>query len=220
MPPTDWGLTVPGSNSSYTRPAHGPQQATEARSRLRIDGVGDSFATMVSRVALRLAEPDDIDALVSIDDDASALYEQHGLDFECQADSAFAQAKRNRWLRAAHLRRVFLAVDTDGRAIAFGALDVLDGNLYLEQLSVRCGAMRRGIGTLLLTHSIECARRAGMSLWLTTYNHLIWNRLYYERHGFVVVPESECGAGIRHHLEEQRRFLPAPAERVAMRRAL
>jgi N-acetylglutamate synthase-like GNAT family acetyltransferase len=81
--------------------------------------------------------------------------------------------------------------------------------------------MRRGIGRRLLEHAAVTARATGGSaLWLTTYDQLPFNRPYYERHGYVLVPESACGPDIRHHLEEQRRYLPEPARRVAMRRAL
>jgi len=73
----------------------------------------------------------------------------------------------------------------------------------------------------LLTHAAAWASAAGSSaLWLTTYAHLPFNRRYYERHGYRVVPEAEWGPEIRHHLSEQRRYLPAPKERVAMRRVV
>jgi hypothetical protein len=60
---------------------------------------------------------------------------------------------------------------------------------------------------------------AGEALWLTTYAHVPWNRAFYERFGFAVVPESSCGGDILEILTEQRRWLPAPEQRVAMRRA-
>jgi len=55
-------------------------------------------------------------------------------------------------------------------------------------------------------------------LWLTTYAHVPWNAPFYERHGFVAVPESACAPALLAALEEQRRFLPAPQQRIAMRR--
>jgi len=53
---------------------------------------------------------------------------------------------------------------------------------------------------------------------MTTYTHLPWNRPFYERHGFVRVPESACPRGIVAILDDQRRALPAPHERIAMLR--
>lgn len=171
-----------------------------------------------SGMTVRLARADDIDTLVAIDDDASALYAAHGLALGVMEGDPFAVAERGRWLAAAEAGRALLAVDAGGTPLGFAALDVVDGAPYLDQLAVRTSAMRRGIGRVLLAHAIEWAEAQGAdALWLTTYAHLPFNRPYYERAGFVVVCETECGAGIRHHLAEQRRALPAPDERVAMR---
>lgn len=76
--------------------------------------------------------------------------------------------------------------------------------------------MRQGIGRCLVRQSIEWA--ADKPLWLTTYAHVPWNRPFYEREGFEVVPATDCPAGIVAILDEQRRWLPAPEHRVAMRR--
>jgi GNAT superfamily N-acetyltransferase len=134
---------------------------------------------------------------------------------------AFALAERQRSLAAAEAERAFLAVDESGVCLGFAALDSLDGEPYLDQLAVQRAFMRRGVGQLLLEQAVAWAeRQKGDALRLTTYAHLPFNRPYYERHGFVVVAEVECGSGIRHHLEEQRRALPTPSERVAMRRSL
>jgi len=157
----------------------------------------------------------------AIDGDASALYAEHGLAIDLGPDHVFVRDELARWLRAAELGRVFMAVDASGVPLGFAALDLLDGEPYLDQLAVRTSAMRRGIGGRLLARSAEWARATGTrALWLTTYAHLPFNRPYYERHGYSEVPESECGAGVRHHLAEQRRYLPAPEQRIAMRAAV
>lgn len=170
---------------------------------------------------IRVAEPPDLAEIVQIDDSASELYARAGLLLSLSADHPFAQAERARWLRAIGRQWLFLAVETDQACLGFAALDRVDDAPYLDQLAVRCSAMRRGVGRQLLRHAVRWASEQSGSrdLWLTTYGHLPWNRPYYEREGFVVVPESECGPGIRHHLDEQRRFLPVPEQRIVMRRA-
>lgn len=174
-----------------------------------------------STPTLRLALPHELDTLVAIDDDATALYVQYGVALSLAADHPFVLAERARWGRAVEQERVFVAVDGEGSALGFAALDQLDGEPYLDQLAVRMSAMRRGLGRRLLERAIAWAEDAkGRALWLTTYRHLPFNRPFYERHGFETVPEAEAGQGIRHHLEEQRRVLPDPSERVVMRRAL
>ena len=113
---------------------------------------------------------------------------------------------------------MFLAQTEGANASPVGLLvmDRLDGQPYLEQLSVRVSAQRRGLGRSLLLRAIEWA--GAEPLWLTTYAHVPWNAPFYERHGFVAVPESACAPALLAALEEQRRFLPAPQQRIAMRR--
>lgn len=170
---------------------------------------------------VRLAGPSDVDVLAAIDDDAAGLYAEYGLRIELPREHPFARAELERWSRAAELGRAFLAVDAAGDGIGFASLELVDGAPYLDQLAVRVSVMRRGIGAALLARSTDWARAVGGTVvWLTTYRHLPFNRAYYERYGYVEVPESGCGPGIRHHLEDQRRHLPLPNERIAMRRDL
>jgi GNAT superfamily N-acetyltransferase len=164
---------------------------------------------------------DDFDEVVRIDDDATALYADAGLELVLGASHPFSQAEQARWRRAVELGRLFLAVNGAGARVGFAALDVLDGAAYLDQLSVRRSAMRRGAGRFLVHQAIAWAENAGhTALWLTTYGHLPWNVPFYTRAGFELMKESQCGEGVRHHLDEQRRWLPLPEQRVAMRRLL
>jgi GNAT superfamily N-acetyltransferase len=170
---------------------------------------------------IRSALPDDIDTLTAIDDDATALYAAYGLAIELAPEHPFARAERARWQQSAAHGRAFLAVDAAGKGLGLAVLDIVDDEPYLDQLAVRVSDMRRGIGRHLLERGTDWARAAGGSaIWLTTYDHLPFNRPFYERHGFVVVPDAACGRAIRHHLDEQRRVLPAAVHRVAMRRLL
>jgi GNAT superfamily N-acetyltransferase len=176
-------------------------------------------------IAIRPAVPEDIALLAAIDDDASRLYTLSGLTLNLNNNDAFIVDEQARWLESARRGRAYLAVDSnapgDGQAVGFAALGEVDGLPYLDQLSVRLGAMRRGIGRRLLGVALDWARRqGGGALWLTTWDHLPYNRPFYEREGFVVVPETQCGPGVRHHLAEERAWLPAPEHRVAMRRAV
>lgn len=169
-------------------------------------------------ITIRPALPSEIDVLSAIDSDATTLYAEHGLPIELESDHVFVLNEQARWLSATELGRAFLAIDDTGTGVGFAALDMVDGEPYLDQLAVRAAAMRRGIGGQLLGRSADWARATGGSaIWLTTYDHVHFNRSYYEQRGYVVVPEAACGPGIRHHLDEQRQHLPAPAHRVAMR---
>jgi GNAT superfamily N-acetyltransferase len=162
---------------------------------------------------IRAAQPREIDELVAIDDDACALYEEVGLMVSLGADHPFSLAERKRWLLSAQEGSALLAVDSS-RLVGLLVLGRAGEVRYLDQLSVRMSAQRQGVGRRLATYAIEWA--AGEPLWLTTYAHLPWNRDFYEQLGFSAIPESQCPSVIVEHLEEERRWLPAPEQRIAM----
>jgi GNAT superfamily N-acetyltransferase len=146
---------------------------------------------------------------------------QAGLRLDSQNNREVENAERSRWAQCLSAGTVQIAVSPSGRDVGFAALGLRDGVPFLDQLSVRLNSMQQGIGTVLLNGSIQMAERAGgRAIWLTTYNHLSWNRPYYERHGFAVVALEECGEELRSELLFERRFLPCPQERVVMRREL
>ena len=172
-------------------------------------------------IVIRPARVAEIDTLCEIDRDASTLFDHAGLSLQFPGGHEFSVKERNCWLRSLAGGRALLAVGAAGEPVGFAAVDIVDDELYLDQLSVRTKFMRQGVGTALLNAAVRAGREAGApALWLTTYGHLSWNRPFYERAGFVVVPERECGAGIREVLGYARRWLPFPEERVAMRKVL
>jgi len=171
-------------------------------------------------VVLRVARADERALLRDIDDDACQLYEQHGVHLAALADGAFAHAELARWGECLAAQRVFVA-GSAGAALGFAACRFVDGEPYLDQLSVRLAAMRRGVGAALIERACAWGReQGGARIWLTTYDHVPFNRPMYERRGFRVVDERACGPEIAADLEEQRQALPFPEARVAMVRSL
>jgi GNAT superfamily N-acetyltransferase len=172
-------------------------------------------------VELRVGTAADIDTLCEIDLDASELFARAGLDVELANEHEFALAERTRWLCSLSSGSTLLAVSRSGSVLGFAASGARDRQPYLDQLSVRRGSMRSGVGSTLLEATENKARASGArTLWLTTYRHLSWNRPFYERRGFVVVPEAQLGREMLAQLEYERRWLPAPEERVVMRKEL
>lgn len=167
--------------------------------------------------SLRPARPDELHKLIAIDDAASELYAQAGLDLALTKDHPFVVAEAVRWAGAIEEGRAYVADDWQDEPIGFVTLRLVDGEPYVDQLAVHPHAMRRGIGAALLRQAI--AWSADRALWLTTYAHLLWNKPYYRRHSFVSVPDSVCGAELRAILLEQRAALPDPDKRIAMVRA-
>ncbi len=164
--------------------------------------------------ALRAARADELDRLISIDEDACTLFVEVGRDVEPSLLNPFVVAEHARWRESLVYGRVVVAVTREDEPIAFASLGVVDGEPLLQQLSVRRAWMRRGIGRALVGHAVHSI--AGAPLWLTTYADLPWNRPAYERMGFSCVDDARCGDEMRRILEEERRVLPAPEQRVAM----
>jgi GNAT superfamily N-acetyltransferase len=170
---------------------------------------------------LRIGTPADIETLCDIDTDASRLFVRAGLDVQEPAALELERAERARWLQSLEAGATLLAIDAAGRVAGFAASGIRDGEPYLDQLSVRIDSMRLGIGSALLDATAQRARGTGAaSLWLTTYRHLAWNRPFYEARGFAVVPTSALGKEMLAVVEFERRWLPAPDQRVVMRKVL
>lgn len=164
---------------------------------------------------------DELGVLRDIDRDASRLFDRAGLQMAAPHELEFAAAERTRWLDCLRSGSTLLASQGTGEPVGFAALAMLDGEGYLQQLSVRTHAMRRGIGTALLTATERMAERAGAhTLWLTTDQHLPWNLPFYERAGFSVVAAEQWGAELTQVFLFEARLLPAPEKRVVMRKVL
>jgi len=170
---------------------------------------------------LRAGTAPEIETLCEIDLDACELFTQAGLDLDLPAGHQFFVAERARWMRSLDSGRAIVAIGGSDRMLGFAAGALIDGEAYLDQLSVRREFMRQGVGRALLRDTGRRAREEGSSaLWLTTYDHLSWNRPFYERVGFSVMPESEWGPQMRAVIAHERRWLPLPERRVVMRMPL
>jgi len=163
---------------------------------------------------MRPARPDEITVLVAIDDDACTLFDEVGRDVNLPPEHAsFMLAEHARWRETLEAGRIVMAVNANDEPVGFAALSFVDGQPYLQQVSVRRSWMRRGLGRALVDDAI---RRAPGALWLTTYADIVWNQPLYERLGFSRVDEASCGPEMRRLLDEERRALPCPEQRVVM----
>ena len=175
----------------------------------------------VEQFTLRSGVFGDLDMLGDIDADAGAIFESAGLFLDLPETHEFPMAERRRWRECLAARNTLIAVHSESGPIGFAAIARKDGNAYLAQLSVRQRCMRRGIGGALLEAAAEMSLACGArALWLTTYNHLPWNRPFYERHDFVVMPEIACGPELLAEHAIEKKWLPLPHERVVMCRIL
>lgn len=163
---------------------------------------------------IRKAKPEELDVIYQIDEAANTLFEEVGIKFEFPEGHPFILDESQRWKNAIQNEQVYMVFNSDHQPAGFIILGKIDGQPYLDQISVHPNYMRQGLGLQLLQKAI---RLSGDSpLWLTTYAHVAWNAPYYEKHGFQFVPEYLCGSEVREALRQQRLVLPFAEQRIAM----
>jgi GNAT superfamily N-acetyltransferase len=139
---------------------------------------------VVGVIEVRVADREDLAQLPAVEAAADELFLPLGItDLPPPAPAA---ERAGAW-------RVLVA----GRPVqGFAVLELVDGAVHLEQLSVHPAAGRRGIGAALLTATVAAAQEHGADrVTLITYAHVPWNAPYYARHGWQ--PAQQLTPGLR-----------------------
>ena len=150
-------------------------------------------------VTIRYADEDEVEELTAIEIDADKRY----------ANSLHPEIANGHHIpsealaRAVVARQVVVAVEDDA-ILGWLLLTKAGDEICIGQISVRRSAGGRGVGTKLLSTIVDSVRRAGhQSIVLNTQADVAWNRPWYDRHGFVVVPPEEWTADMHVIAEEQ-----------------
>ncbi|WP_072691625.1 GNAT family N-acetyltransferase [Rhodococcus marinonascens] len=94
--------------------------------------------------------------------------------------------------------RLWVWVREDDYPAAYAMVDVVDGNVHLEQVSVHPDHAGKRIGQALIEHAATWARARDITaMTLTTFTEVVWNGPYYERLGFHYLAVDEETAGLR-----------------------
>lgn len=130
-------------------------------------------------------------------------------------DLAFAAAAPP--IAADRLRQGELVVgDEDGRIIGFVLLNVIDGRLYIANISVAPDSSGCGVGAALMAAATQRAATRGLgATMLTTFRAPPWNAPWFGRLGFTPMPAAAIGPGLREILQRQAAFLD-PATRATL----
>ena len=156
---------------------------------------------------MRRAETTDLVELPRVEAAADELFLSLGITLPAPATAA---ERAGAW-------RVLVA----GTPVAgFAVLELLDGAVHLEQLSVDPAHGRRGIGAALLAATVRAAREHGADrVTLLTYADVPWNGPWYARHGWREITDPTPGLGALRRREVEL-GLDRYGPRVAMVRSV
>ena len=131
---------------------------------------------------VRTADDDDLRQLPTVEAAADELFVPLGItDLPAPAD-------------AAERARAWRVLVVGEPVTGFAVLELLDGAVHLEQLSVDPAHGRQGIGAALLAAAVEAAREQGADrVTLITYAAVPWNAPWYARHGWQVTTDLTPG---------------------------
>jgi GNAT superfamily N-acetyltransferase len=174
------------------------------------------------RPVVRLATPDDVDLLAPIERSAGERFRDVGMasvadDPEPPREVYVEAVGRNHvWVAELETAAALgdgpvgyawvLVLGPDGNALGHDASGRgAEGRHHLEQISVVPEAGGLGVGAALMEAVIGWARAdGGSALSLSTFRDLPFNRPWYERFGFEVIPGAEvaddpCWQAVRRH---------------------
>jgi GNAT superfamily N-acetyltransferase len=164
---------------------------------------------------IRAARPDDISRIRDIEVAAGQLF--RGLCMDAIADDIPPLESE----LASYIRddRAWVATDSDDIPIAYILVETVDGWAHIEQVTVHPSHSRKGVGSALIDHAELWANGCGLSgMTLTTFRDVPWNAPYYERLGFVTVPEPAWSEGLHRIVSQEGQHGLNAWPRVAMKR--
>jgi hypothetical protein len=159
-------------------------------------------------IALRLATPGDVEKLRSISAEARARYRSTpALAFVASAPPLDAA-------RFEGCRTMVAYATADEEMLGFASTRLLDGLLYLDNISVSSNLSLRGVGDMLLRDLSQHARmRTLPAITLTTFRLPRWNGPWFRQYGFQTMPDRRIGSGLRAVMDRQAiSFDPATRE--------
>lgn len=162
------------------------------------------------------AAAEDLPRVPIIELAAAQLLRGHAPDAVLKETSSEAEL-----ITALHDGRLWVA-RANGLAVGYAHVQPIDAvTAHLEEVDVLPEHGRRGVGTKLVTHVCEWARANGYErVTLTTFREVPWNMPFYQKLGFVVVPQGQLGAQLLRRIHDEASRGLDPLRRVVMSRPL
>jgi GNAT superfamily N-acetyltransferase len=175
-------------------------------------------------VAIRACRIDEVELLGPIDVSANPVFAQWGHpEFESETYDSIPHDLAAKAIDEGRLLACDL-VGSDGQHTLIGWVIMFDrpnGETSIGQISIHADHMGNGFGVRLLQSAIERCQIVGRAaIVLNTQTDVPWNRRWYERFGFVVVPVDDWDADMAETVKEQTAEGLDWLTRVHMRLAL
>ena len=141
----------------------------------------------MSDIVIRKALQSEIPLLQDVQLDAGELFRSAGMDDVADHPPEDAAILAD----AINADMIWVACQPDGTPIGMAHVTDLDGVAYLQEIAMRASHGRRGTGASLLRAVMAELRGCGYRrMTLSTFSHLAWNRPFYEKLGFKVIPKA------------------------------
>jgi len=165
-------------------------------------------------MCVRPARPEDLPLLADVERSAGELFRAARL----RSSLDFAHTVRLDLLRRAQADgTLWIATGAGDAPVGFVVFSRVGDTAFVDELSVAREAQGRGLGRALMGAAIDVARRRGCrAVTLTTFRDVPWNRPFYEKIGFRMLPEPELPPDLAAILADEASRGLLPDERCAM----
>ncbi|HEX6941492.1 MAG TPA: bifunctional NAD(P)H-dependent oxidoreductase/GNAT family N-acetyltransferase [Gemmatimonadaceae bacterium] len=171
-------------------------------------------AASIGEYSIVPARPEHLSEIPNIELAAARLLSGHA------PESVLKETTGQAVLRSALARGNLWVALAGNTPVGFAHVEIIDATTaHLEEIDVFPAHGCRGLGARLVTEVCEWAASTGYdSVTLRTFRDVPWNRPFYERLGFRVVPDAGLSPALRAIAEDETRRGLDPSRRVAMER--
>ncbi len=171
----------------------------------------------MSDFSIRLARPEDAEALPEIELAAGKLFETVEDLSGIAGMHAIPADEQRRLIRKGHS----LVAEVDARIVGFLSTEPFRRELHIREFSVHPDNQGQGIGSVLLRAADIDARNSGFAaLTLTTFVDVPWNGPFYARHGFETITDLDAHPRLKADIEQEVQHGLPRERRIAMIRFL
>jgi predicted N-acetyltransferase YhbS len=150
----------------------------------------------MSGVTIRLARPDDLPHVPTIETSAAEIFARHGQPL----GDGWSPTQPEQCEGPLSAGLIWIADDEAAGPVGFLAAEVVGDTLHVDEVDVVMPRQRQGLGRRLMEAAIAAAKAKGLAaVTLTTFRDIPWNAPFYASLGFVEFPPDE----IPGHLAEE-----------------